>query len=113
MNQTTNKQVRQWSGGSALTKSAIWALMHTEGLRPSIWSSTPNGIYDCHTASYHRIIWVAEGSVTFELPDNEQLITLKRGDRLDLAPGIAHQAQVGPDGMVCLEARRRTEGQIM
>lgn len=105
MNQTV-KQVRQWSGGSGLTKTAIWALMHTEGLQPSIWSSTPNGTYSCQIAPYHRVIWVAEGSITIDLPNEGRQITLQRGDRLDLPPGVIHQALVGPDGMVCLEARR-------
>jgi hypothetical protein len=31
-------------------------------------------------------------------------VTLNAGDRLDLPAGIVHDADVGPQGVVCLEA---------
>jgi quercetin dioxygenase-like cupin family protein len=56
--------------------------------------------------SYTKIIYVVHGSITFGLPDLGQQITLKAGDRLDLPAGTVHDAVVGPQGVVCLEAHK-------
>jgi quercetin dioxygenase-like cupin family protein len=56
--------------------------------------------------SYTKIIYVVHGSITFGLPDLGQQIRLKAGDRLDLPAGTIHDAVVGPQGVVCLEAHK-------
>jgi quercetin dioxygenase-like cupin family protein len=56
--------------------------------------------------SYEKVIYVVHGSITFGLPELKQQITLTAGDRLDLPAGILHDAVVGPQGVVCLEAHR-------
>ncbi len=98
------KHIRKWSGGTGLTDIAIRNLMRTEGLQPFAWSGTPGQMDHLHTASYRRVVWVADGSITFNLPHEGQQLTLRKGDRLDLPPGVAHRAVVGPAGLVCLEA---------
>jgi hypothetical protein len=40
------------------------------------------------------------------LPTLKQKIELKAGDRLDLTAGMVHNAQVGPEGVICLEGHR-------
>jgi quercetin dioxygenase-like cupin family protein len=52
------------------------------------------------------MIYVVEGSITFGLPQEGQRVTLNAGDRLELPASIVHDAVVGPQGVVCLEAHR-------
>jgi hypothetical protein len=40
------------------------------------------------------------------LPELGKQLTLKAGDRLDLPAGVVHDAHVGAEGVVCLEAHR-------
>jgi quercetin dioxygenase-like cupin family protein len=54
--------------------------------------------------SYAKVIYVVHGSITFGLPDLGQQLTLTAGDRLDLPANTVHDAVVGPQGVVCLEA---------
>jgi quercetin dioxygenase-like cupin family protein len=56
--------------------------------------------------SYDKIIYVVHGSITFNLPQLQQQVTLTAGDRLNLPAGILHDAVVGPHGVVCLEAHK-------
>ncbi len=46
------------------------------------------------------------GGITFELPEQGEVLTLAPGDRLDLPAGTVHRARVGPEGVTCLEAPR-------
>ena len=49
---------------------------------------------------------MVRGSITFGLPELGQQLTLKAGDRLDLPANAVHDAVVGEQGVVCLEAHR-------
>jgi hypothetical protein len=40
------------------------------------------------------------------LPELGKQLTLRAGDRLDLPAGTVHDAHVGAEGVVCLEAHR-------
>jgi hypothetical protein len=44
--------------------------------------------------------------ITFGLPQTNQKITLKAGDRLDLPADVVHDAVVSIEGVECLEAHR-------
>lgn len=61
-------------------------------------------MYAAHSHSYDKVIYVVRGSITFGLPELDQQLTLKPGDRFDLPAGIIHNAVVGAQGVVCLEA---------
>jgi quercetin dioxygenase-like cupin family protein len=50
------------------------------------------------------VIYVVRGSITFGLPELNQQLTLTAGDRLDLPAHVVHNAVVGSQGVVCLEA---------
>jgi quercetin dioxygenase-like cupin family protein len=52
------------------------------------------------------VIYVVEGTITFGLPEQGRRIDLRAGDRMELPPGVVHDAVVGPEGVVCLEAHR-------
>jgi quercetin dioxygenase-like cupin family protein len=77
-----------------------------EGLSPYQWSNGPHDRYSAHTHAYDKVIYVLRGSITFGLPELGQQLTLKAGDRLDLPAGTVHDAVVGAQGVVCLEAHK-------
>ena len=98
--------VTPWTDSAAPTQTMLWQLMAEEGLNPYSWSNGPRDIYSAHSHSYNKVIYVVQGSITFGLPELGKKLTLKAGDRLDLPAGIIHDAQVGAQGVVCLEAHR-------
>ena len=73
-----------------------------EGLDPGAWSNGPGDRYDSHDHVYDKVIVVASGSITFGLDDGPTELT--EGDRLELPAATAHDAIVGGNGVVCLEA---------
>lgn len=99
-------QVTPWAGSAPPTQATLWQLMTDEGLSPHSWSNGPHDVYAAHSHSYDKVIYVVQGSITFGLPALGQQLTLKAGDRLDLPAQVVHDAQVGAQGVVCLEAHR-------
>jgi uncharacterized protein YjlB len=98
--------VTPWADSTPPTESTLWKLMAEEGLSPYSWSNGPHDIYSPHTHGYNKVIYVVRGSITFGLPQLGQQLTLKEGDRLDLPAGTVHDAVVGAQGVVCLEAHK-------
>ena len=98
--------VTPWSEAAAPTQSALSRLMAEEGLSPYSWSNGPFDIYAAHSHSYNKVIYVVQGSITFGLPELGKQLTLQAGDRLDLPAGTVHDARVGAQGVICLEAHR-------
>lgn len=78
--------------------------LRLEGLSPGSWSNGPGDRYSPHEHGYDKVLVVAQGSIRFGLPGEGTSVDLAVGDRLDLPAGTAHDAHVGPDGVVCLEA---------
>ena len=103
---TGTPQVTPWAGSAPPSRSTLWQLMADEGLSPYSWSNGPQDSYSAHSHSYDKVIYVVQGSITFGLPELKQKLTLKAGDRLDLPANILHDAIVGPQGVVCLEAHK-------
>ena len=98
--------VTPWTDSAAPTQSTLRQRMNDEGLSPYTWSNGPFDLYSAHSHSYNKVIYVVQGSITFGLPELEKELTLKAGDRLDLPAGVVHDAQVGAQGVVCLEAHK-------
>jgi uncharacterized protein YjlB len=98
--------VTPWTDSVHPTQSMLWRLMSEEGLSPYAWSNGPHDVYSAHTHSYNKVIYVVQGSITFGLPELGKQLTLKAGDRIDLPAGTAHDAVVGAQGVVCLEAHK-------
>jgi uncharacterized protein YjlB len=96
-------RVTPWAESSPPTESTLRQLMANEGLDYYSWSNGPFDVYSAHTHSYDKVIYVVRGSITFGLPELNQSLTLKAGDRLDLPAGVVHNANVGAEGVVCLE----------
>jgi len=102
-------EVRKWSLPGSPDEASIRQMMLDEGLRPYRWSNAPGDIYAPHRHSYHKVIYVVKGSITFGLPDLKRKVHLSAGDRLDLPAGVIHDAKVGSLGVVCLEAHAEAE----
>ena len=98
--------VTPWADSATPTQSTLWHLMTDEGLNPYAWSNGPYDMYSAHSHSYNKVIYVVQGSITFGLPELEKQLTLNAGDRLDLPAGTVHDARVGAQGVVCLEAHK-------
>lgn len=80
--------------------------MADEGLAPYAWSNGAGDTYAAHMHGYNKVIYVVRGSITFGLPEFGQELRMKAGDRLDLPAGVLHNAQVGSDGVLCLEGHK-------
>jgi hypothetical protein len=73
------------------------------GLSPGWWSNGPLERYTPHSHAYHKVLYCAQGSITFLVPGVGEF-PLQPGDRLDIPPGTVHSAVVGPEGVTCVEA---------
>lgn len=94
--------VRTEAGASRADAFAAFA---AEGCgAPSSWGNGPLETYGRHEHAYHKVLFCLSGSITFHTDDGD--IELLTGDRLDLQPGTAHSATVGPRGCRCVEAAR-------
>ena len=102
-------RVQLWRGGGTPTEQALRQAFAAEGLQPYQWANAPGDVYGAHSHSYHKVIVVVRGSITFGFPELGTTARLGAGDRLDLPAWVAHDAVVGADGVVCLEAHRSTE----
>ncbi|HEX2991668.1 MAG TPA: hypothetical protein VHO49_13380 [Anaerolineales bacterium] len=98
--------VTPWADSAPPSQSSLWKLMADEGLSPYSWSNGPHDTYAVHSHSYDKVIYVVQGSIAFGLPELGKQLTLNTGDRLDLPAGVVHDAVVGPQGVVCLEAHK-------
>ncbi len=98
--------VTHWPGGEQPTEVALVQAFQQEGLAPYRWSNAPGDTYAAHQHDYHKVIYVVAGSITFGLTGTSRRVRLGAGDRLDLPPHTTHNATVGPEGVVCLEAHR-------
>lgn len=95
--------VTPWESATPPTEELLLAIMSGQGLNPYSWSNGPYDVYSAHKHEYNKVIYVVRGSITFGLPLLQKQVTLYPGDRLDLPAGTVHDAQVGADGVVCLE----------
>ena len=86
-------------------RSRALAAFEAEGCSaPRFWGNGAGDTYGRHDHGYHKVLFCLGGSIVFHLDDRE--VELGAGDRLDLPPGTAHGATVGPDGCECVEASR-------
>lgn len=98
--------ITPWNRREAPSEATLRQLLADEGLSCYAWSNAPRDTYAAHTHGYHKVIYIVSGSITFGLPQSGQTLTLHPGDRLDLPAGIIHDALVGPQGVLCLEAHK-------
>lgn len=85
-------------------ESELRSRLAGEGLSAQAWSNGPHDAYGQHRHEYDKVLVAAAGSITFHLPELAREVKLIAGDRLDLPAQTLHGADVGPDGVTCLEA---------
>lgn len=100
-------RVTRWDSAETPTEEGLRALLSAENLQPYRWSNGPYDRYGAHTHDFDKVLLVVRGSITFGLPELGRHLQLHAGDRLDLPRGTLHDALIGPDGVVCLEAHAR------
>ena len=98
--------VTRWTLSETPRAEKLNALLADEGLRAYRWSNRPGDQYPLHAHTYHKIVYVLAGAITFGLPGCGEHVRLEAGDRLDLPAGVRHDALVGTQGVICLEAHR-------
>ena len=84
--------------------AAVRGRLAAEGLAVSEWANGPGDRYAPHAHDYDKVLVAVAGSITFRLPALGAAHALGVGDRLDLPAGTVHAADVGPEGVRCLEA---------
>jgi quercetin dioxygenase-like cupin family protein len=103
----TTVQLARWKGGTHPTLSNITRLMQEKGLRPYKWDTTPNQRYAVRSHNYAKLLYVVEGSLEITLPDENQRLKLRAGDRLEIPARVRHGSVTGRKGATCLEAAIR------
>ena len=87
-----------------MEEASLRALLAAEGLDAHAWGNGPLDHYGEHRHPYDKVLLAVAGSITFHLPELERDVLLEAGDRLELPTGTLHGADVGADGVTCLEA---------
>lgn len=97
-------RVVRWTGGQHPTLSGITRDMKKQGLRPFMWDNAPNHRYAVRSHGYDKVLYVIEGNIEITLPDSNQRMRLRSGDRIDIPAGVRHGTIVGSSGVKCVEA---------
>ena len=92
------------TAGHATLEDATTAFVAEGCSSPHTWGNGPGDTYARHEHAYHKVLYCLSGSIVFHADDGD--VELRAGDRLDLEPGTAHAATVGPGGCRCVEASR-------
>lgn len=106
-------QVIRWQGATTPKETELRQRMQQVGLAPYEWSNGPGEYYAVHSHNYQKVLYCVEGSIRFTLPDIRDssgastVIDLTPGDCMVLPTGVRHNAQVGPNGVTCLEAAKK------
>lgn len=104
MKKNQDYSIHDWPGDLPPDESEVQRFLRQQDLVGYRWSNAPGDVYGAHSHPFHKIIIVLQGSITFVLPDFEREVTLGIGDRLELAAGVVHEAVVGQQGVICIEA---------
>lgn len=97
-------KIERWAGARIPDERALWEKMISLGLQPYRWANAAGDVYPAHHHPFRKFIYVVRGSIVFRLPETGDEFELEAGDRMDLPQGVLHDAVVGPEGVVCLEA---------
>ncbi len=110
--------VIRWQDSTPPQEHHLRLRMLQEGLSPYTWSNGPNYAYAVHTHNYQKVLYCVYGSIHFLLygqstaSGEETSIDLFPGDCLILPAEIPHSAQVGAEGVTCLEAACSSDAQL-
>ncbi len=96
-------KIVRWNSATSSTPSELQTQLIKEGLFPYDWSNAPGDVYAPHVHDYDKVIVVVSGSIKWTLPETNESFDTHAGDRIELPRGTWHAAEVGPNGVVCLE----------
>ncbi len=96
-------KITRWNKPLTPAPFELQAQLLKEGLFPYNWSNAPGDTYALHAHDYDKVIVVLRGSITWVLPETNQSIEMQAGDRIELPRGMIHAAEIGPQGVMCLE----------
>lgn len=96
--------VTRWQGSQHPSVSSIIRIMKDQGLRPYMWTNSPNYRYAVRSHNYDKVLFVIEGSLEIQLPDTNERVVLRPGDRIDIPSGMRHGTIIGSSGAKCVEA---------
>jgi ARD/ARD' family len=97
--------------GRPLDRQQAEQMLRDEGLEPETWQNGPDYTYIPHEHSYTKVLYCVVGSIVFSPRDRDGVphdVALEAGDRIELPGGVVHSAQVGPNGVICVEGARKT-----
>jgi quercetin dioxygenase-like cupin family protein len=97
--------VKRWSWEKTLSEPAIAKTLSGKGYRTVRWTNEAGYAYPIHTHDFDKVILVLRGSITFRIPRVGEEFVLHVGDRMDIPAGYAHSAEVGPQGVTCIEGQ--------
>ena len=99
--------ITRWQGSQHPTMANIVRMMKEQQLRPYMWNNMPNHRYAVRSHNYDKVLYVLDGVVEVTLPDSNQRVKLRTGDRIDIPAGVRHGTNVGSTGAQCVEAARQ------
>lgn len=99
-------RLTHWRTTSAPGEREVNSILRREGLRGHRWANGPGVRYRSHAHEQGKVIYCLDGGIVFYVAGT--CVELSPGDRLEIEPGIVHSADVGPRGVVCLEAMKES-----
>ena|SRR5450631_4521794 len=100
-------QVIRWQKPEVPQEHDLCGQMQSQGLAPYSWSNSPGERYTVHSHNYKKVLYCVRGSIRFILPDvegDDGILNLAPGDCMILPAHTLHSAEVGLQGVTCLEA---------
>lgn len=104
MSERMSPKVKRWQANSSPSEEEVYKMLEGQGISGYRWANEPGDTYNAHSHSYHKLICVLRGSITFRLPRENGQFILHAGDLLDLPAGTLHEAFVGSEGVTCIES---------
>lgn len=101
--QLATTQVTRWRGGQHPTLALLKQNLENDGLRPFKWQHKANYRYGVRSHGFGKSIYCVEGGIEIFFPDIQQTVSLRPGDRIDIAAGVRHGITIGVYGATCLE----------
>jgi quercetin dioxygenase-like cupin family protein len=103
-NRQPEVRITRWTGALHPSMTNVTRKMQEEGLRPYMWTNMPNHRYAVRSHGFDKVLYVIEGTLELILPDSNERVKLRAGDRADIAAGVRHGTNVGTSGAKCVEA---------
>ncbi len=100
---TTGFSVDRWSGAEAPTALEMEQRLRAEGFRP-YRTVDPPGTSLRSSPGTREVRWLLSGRLRVRLEGSHEPLVLAPGDRLEVAPGFAHEIEVWGDEPAVLVA---------